>query len=110
MIKIYPQKNSIFDKVTVNYLLLSVAVFTLAIIVGFYLGGIIYPPSSSSNSSNALPKIQKGSSNFYDVFKHIFFNNYKVALYLVFLGYFSGGIITMLIIITNGLSTGYNLH
>ena len=107
MIKIHPQKNSIFDKVTVNYLLLSVTVFTLAIIIGFYLGGIIYPPFSSSN---ALPKIQKVNSNLYDIFKQIFFNNYKVALYLVFLGYFSGGIITMLIIITNGLSTGYNLH
>ena len=56
MNKIYPQKNSIFDKITINYLLLSVTVFTLAIIIGFYLGGIIYPPSYSSN---ALPKIQK---------------------------------------------------
>ncbi len=94
--------NIIFDKITIKNMFFLAIVFSLSIVIGFYVGKYVYTPVIKVTTYNKVVHII--------TFRKIFFNNYMVALILVFLGYFSGGIITVLVIMVNGLTTGYGLN
>ncbi len=89
----------IFDKITLKRISLLLTIFILSIIIGLYIGHLLYIPPGKA--------IPPANTNDLLTFRKIFFTNYLVAIVIVFLGYFSGGFISVLIIAINGFSTGY---
>ena len=101
MLSILKFLRFIFDKITLRKILFLFILFVLSIVIGWYIGHILYsvPKNHVGDNVANLPSFRK-----------IFFTNYLIAIVLVFLGYLSGGIITVLIIIINGFSTGYGIN
>jgi uncharacterized membrane protein SpoIIM required for sporulation len=92
----------IFDAQTLNKIYFLAILFILAIIIGFFFGDVVYKPVPNS--------LHEERSNILQLLRKFFFNNYFVALIMVFFGYFSAGIITTAVMVINGLTFGYGLN
>jgi uncharacterized membrane protein SpoIIM required for sporulation len=96
----------IFDTITIQRMSFLLLVFTISIIWGYYFGDTLYNPIPIINNRHymALDK------DVFSLFRTIFFSNYFVAIIIVFIGYFTGGVVTIISFIIDGILFGFKLR
>ncbi len=94
--------KNIIDNSTLKKIIFLFFTFIISIIVGYFWGNLIY--THIPEPKNRI------SSEIFTLFRLFFFTNYLIAVIIVFLGYFTGGIISITIIFINGLSFGFGLN
>ena len=95
----------VFDKQTIKLILFLIVCFLSSIIIGKYFGNLFFVPISPQ-----VKKLSSESMDFFPLLRKIFFNNYLVAIFIVFIGYFTGGIATVFAVVLNGLKSGFEMN
>ncbi len=95
----------VFDRQTIKLILFLVMCFLFSIIVGKYFGNLFF-----ATITPQVKKLSSESMDFLPLLRKIFFNNYLIAIFIVFIGYFTGGIATVFAVVFNGLKSGFEMN
>jgi uncharacterized membrane protein SpoIIM required for sporulation len=94
--------NTIINKRTF-YL---IGLMILSMVFGYFWGDLVLIPIPSISKINDY----ETDTGIISLTRKLFFNNYLYALILVFVGYFTGGVVTIILLTLNGLSFGFSLN
>lgn len=95
----------VFDRHTVKMILFLLFCFLSSIIIGKYFGNFFFVPVDPQ-----IEKINADTTAFIPLLRKIFFNNYSIAIFIVFIGYFTGGLATVFVVAINGLKSGFEMN